>query len=185
MKIEGIDWMRLALLKGLLLLFIVLPLFACSEEQGAQLPVSAGASTGQLAPDFSLLDMQGQKVSLSDFKGQVVLLNFWATWCPPCREEMPSMELLHRKFKDQGLVVLAVNVEENGAEQVKRFLQRTPYTFSILLDDAAEAQNLYRVYQFPETFIIDRNGNVVETVTGAIDWTSGPAFKLVNFLLNG
>lgn len=160
-------------------------LVSCGDQNSSQPQTTAGAEKGQLAPDFSLMDMQGQKVSLADFKGKVVILNFWATWCSPCREEMPSMEMLYRKYKDQGLVILAVNVEKDAAKIVKNFLQRTPYTFPILLDDKAEVQSLYKVFRFPETFVIDRSGNVVETVTGAIDWTGPQPVKLINFLLNG
>jgi peroxiredoxin len=169
----------------LLLLFVAVLITGCSEQQGGQSQFSAGAVKGEPAPDFTLTDMQGQKVTLSDLKGKVVILNFWATWCPPCREEMPSMEQLYRRYGGQGLVILAVNVEENGMSAVKRFLQRTPYSFPILLDADAEVQNTYKVFRFPETFIIDRNGNIVEKVIGAIDWTAGPTFKLINFLLNG
>ncbi len=178
--------MRYSITKGFVLaLLFSFFLVACSEQPASQPQLSAGAEKGQLAPDFTLKDMQGQDVSLSNLKGKVVVLNFWATWCPPCREEMPSMEMLYRKYKNQGLVILAVNVEENGAQLVQGFLQRNPYSFSILLDETAEIQDLYGVFRFPETFIIDRHGNVVEKVTGAIDWTSGPVFKLISSLLNG
>lgn len=177
--------MRLTLFKGLLLLCLVL-LVGCGEQSGQpQAESSVGAGKGQLAPNFTLTNMQGEQVALADLKGKVVILNFWATWCPPCREEMPSMEMLYRKYKDQGLVILAVNVEQNGGPLVQAFLQRNPYSFPILLDGEATVQNLYKVFRFPETFIIDRNGLVVEKVVGAIDWTSGPAYQLINFLLNG
>ena len=189
--------MRLKLLKTLLLLscgFVLL--VGCSEQQSEQSEkpqttaaptTSAAPATPQTiaAPDITLPDIQGNQVSLSDLKGKVVLLNFWATWCPPCKEEMPSMEQLYRRFKDQGLVILAVNIEQEGQQAVPAFLQKTPYTFPILLDTEAVAQNTYKVFKFPETFIIDRNGNVVEKVIGAIDWTSPKALKFINFLLNG
>lgn len=178
--------MHVKIFKTLLMICCAaLLLVGCGEQDTGLQQVSAGAGKGQSAPDFTLNDMQGKKVSLADLKGKVVILNFWATWCPPCREEMPSMEMLYRKFKDQGLVILAVNVEKDGAKLVQSFLQRSPYTFPILLDDDAEVQNRYKVFRFPETFIIDRNGNVVEKVVGAIDWTSGPAVELINLLLNG
>ncbi|WP_303720555.1 TlpA disulfide reductase family protein [Malonomonas rubra] len=177
--------MRSMIIKGLVL-FCLLLLVGCSEQsEQPQGQGNVGTGKGQLAPNFTLTDMQGKSVSLADMKGKVVLLNFWATWCPPCREEMPSMEMLHRKFKDDGLVILAVNVEENSGPVVQTFLQSNPYTFRILLDGEAKVQNLYKVFQFPETFIIDRNGMVVEKVIGAIDWMGGPAFKLINFLLKG
>lgn len=179
--------MRFSLFKGmlLLLLFASLALAGCSEQQDEQPRATSGVGKGQQAPDFTLSDMQGKKVSLADFRGKVVLINFWASWCPPCRKEMPSMERLYRQYQQQGLVILAVNVEKNGAQAVQRFLQQTPYSFPILLDTDAEVQNRYKVFRFPESFIIDRNGKVVEKVIGAIDWTSGSTFELIKFLLDG
>jgi thiol-disulfide isomerase/thioredoxin len=180
--------MRCSLFMGVLLsLLILLSFSGCTEQptDQVQTAVAPGAEVGRSAPDFTLTDMQGQQVTLSELKGKVVILNFWATWCPPCRQEMPSMEELYRTYKDQGLVILAVNVEENGAPLVKRFLEATPYSFPILLGGSAAVQNNYLVYRLSETFIIDRNGNVVEKVTGAVNWTSGPFFKLVKFLVNG
>lgn len=175
--------------KGFLAAMLLLTLLSACDQaeekqpQGTQ-PPQRGL-IGQPAPDFTLLDMQGRQVTLSELKGQVVLLNFWASWCPPCREEMPSMEMLYRQFKDRGLVVLAVNVEENGKEAVAEFLRRTPYSFPILLDEANVAQKKYGVFRFPESFLIDRNGVVVEKVIGGRDWLHGQIFKLIDFLING
>jgi peroxiredoxin len=95
------------------------------------------------------------------------------------------MEALHQKYKDKGLVMLAVNVDENGAAAVKKFLQKTPYSFPILIDTKNVAQKSYGVFRFPESFIIDRNGVVVEKIIGGRDWMSDGAFKLIEFLLNG
>ncbi len=166
---------------------LVLMLFACKDESRTPAATQGAVSEQdkRLAPDFELKDINGQVVRLSQFKGQVVILNFWATWCPPCREEMPSMEALHRKFADKGLVMLAVNVEENGPQLVPEFLRSNPYSFRILYDSEARVQNLYRVFRYPETFIIDRNGNIVEKVIGSHDWMRGEAYKLIDFLLNG
>lgn len=165
----------------------LLLLAGCQNDspQTQVVAVAQGEADNKPAPDFTLWDVNGQSVSLAQFKGQVVVLNFWATWCPPCREEMPSMEALHRKFADKGLVMIAVNVEENGPEVVPDFLKSHPYTFKILYDVDAKVQNSYRVYRYPETFIIDRNGHIVERVVGSQDWTRGPAYKLIDFLLNG
>jgi len=172
-----------------LILSVVTLLFALVAcEQSPPQPQAAVASTGLIgkhAPDFTLTDMEGQTVSLSQFRGKVVILNFWATWCPPCREEMPSMEQLHRDFENKGLVMLAVNVEANGKEVVTDFLKKTPYSFPILLDGSQAVQNSYGVFRFPESFIIDRNGIVVEKIIGARDWLKGPTFKKIDFLVNG
>ena len=92
-------------------------------------------AVGDLAPDFQLEDTKGNKVSLSDLRGKIVLVNFWATWCPPCIEEMPSMERLHEVIAGDDFVMLAINTEENGRSVVPAFLQKTPYTFPILYDD--------------------------------------------------
>lgn len=168
-----------------LAMFCICVLAGCDNSTGPTQTSQPTGIVGQPAPDISLMDMQGNQVSLSQFKGKVVILNFWATWCPPCREEMPSMEKLHRDFGEKGLVILAVNVEENGRQAVEAFLKKTPYTFPILFDGDKTAQNTYGVFRFPESFIIDRNGNVVEKIIGARDWLRGPTFKVIDFLLNG
>ncbi len=162
-------------------------LAGCEDNNTATTSAQAGSGNlaGQQAPDFTTVNIQGEKVSLSQYRGQVVILNFWATWCPPCKEEMPSMEQLHQTFKDRGLVMLAVNVEENGQEVVSKFLEKTPYSFPILLDEDAKIQNTYGVFRFPETFIIDKNGVVIEKIIGGRDWMRGSTYKTIDFLLNG
>lgn len=160
-------------------------LFTSCDNSTSQQPASQGGLVGKPAPDFTLLDMQGQQVSLSQFRGKVVILNFWATWCPPCRQEMPSMERLYRDFKEKDMVILAVNVDENGKQAVREFLQKMPYSFPILLDSKNIAQNSYGVFRLPESFVIDRNGVVIEKIIGARNWLSGPTFNLIDFLLNG
>jgi peroxiredoxin len=169
---------------GIVFFLTVFLLVGCDNSTSEKSTTTAGL-VGHAAPDFTLTDMQGQKVTLSQFRGKVVVLNFWATWCPPCREEMPSMERLHRDLESKGLVMLAVNVEENGKKAVSQFLQKTPYSFPILLDSESDAQNAYGVFRFPESYIIDRNGVVVEKIIGGRNWLSGPTFKVINFLLNG
>jgi len=162
----------------LLFLFVSLPLLACAESPRV-------VTIGEIAPDFTLENMQGEKVSLSQFRGKVVLINFWATWCPPCRAEMPSMEVLHQTFEDDGLVLLAINVENEGPGVVAEFLNESPYNFPILLDDESRVQRLYGVYQFPESFIVDPNGVVVKRVIGAVNWMGGNTYNLLRFMLEG
>lgn len=175
------------LMKLLALVALFSLLSGCDESQQS---VSAsatgrGAVIGAAAPDFTLTDINGNRVSLSQFRGKVVLVNFWATWCPPCREEMPSMERLYRHYSEQGMVLLAINIEENGEQAVSQFLQGNDYTFPILLDTRAEVQNAYQVFRFPETFVVDQNGVIIDHVVGARNWMSGTLVKRINFLLNG
>ena len=173
------------IIKFVFVFFLTAFLMIGCDNSTSEQSVPKGGLVGNIAPDFTLTDMQGQQVSLSQFRGKVVIVNFWATWCPPCREEMPSMEKLYRDYQDKGLVMLAVNVDENGKQAVAKFLQRTPHSFPILLDSENVAQNTYGVFRFPESFIIDRNGVVVEKIIGGRDWMTGSVFKLINFLLNG
>ena len=156
----------------LLVLFaVVLGLSACGQES---LPAKAAA---QLAPDFTLKGVDGKSYTLSQLRGKVVFLNFWGTFCPPCRAEMPSMERLNTVFAGQNFVMLAVNIEENGAEILPEFLRENPHTFPVLLDAEAQVQNLYGVDKVPETFVIDKQGRVVERILGARDWSSAASLK--------
>jgi len=142
---------------------------SASSSRPAYEPVQAVA-VGDKAPDFQLRDTKGNPVSLSSLSGKVVLVNFWATWCPPCRAEMPSMEKLNQAMTGEDFVMLAINIEENGRESVAEFLQKTPHTFSILYDDQGVVQKLYGVYKFPESFVIRKDGIIDDRVIGAIDW---------------
>jgi peroxiredoxin len=110
---------------------------------------------------FSLEDLTGKQWSLADLRGKVVLVNFWATWCPPCRKEMPDMDALYRRFRDQGLVVLAISDEE--APVVRKFLDEHPYTFPILLDPGGTVKNAYLVQGIPNSFVYNREGRIVAT----------------------
>jgi peroxiredoxin len=145
-------------------------MLACDKGESPDASARAKVSIGEAAPDFTLKNIQGEDVTLSDLRGQVVLVNFWATWCPPCRQEMPSMEKLYQHLQDQEFEMLAINVEENGPEAVASFLKDQSHSFPILFDTQAKAQRLYNVSKYPETFVVDRNGIVVEHVVGAIDW---------------
>lgn len=159
----------------------------CDRDSGGKQSASPAPQglLGQQAPDLSLSDLNGEIVSLSQYQGQVVMVNFWATWCPPCREEMPSMQNLHNKLKERGLVILAINVDEGGKDGVVKFIDKYKYSFPVLLDSKREAQSSYGVFAYPETYLIDRNGVVVEKVIGAREWDSGALFKKINFLIEG
>jgi len=170
----------LAILTLLLCLLPASSAFARAERpQGAPVGlVEAGAP----APDFTLADLAGESLTLSRFRGKVVFLNFWASWCPPCRAEMPSMERLYEVYANDDFVMLAVNVEQD-AEPVRRFVQAHAHTFPVLLDSEATAQRLYGVDRFPETFLIDKQGRVVERYIGARDWSSVEFLKKIKSML--
>jgi thiol-disulfide isomerase/thioredoxin len=121
-------------------------------------PALAVAPAGP-APRFQLASMAGKPVSLEQYKGQVVMLNFWASWCGPCREEMPILEKLHAKYKPMGFTMIGVNVEPDSAEAAK-WLKATPVTFPILFDTKSDVSKLYSVASMPSTVIIDRKGNL-------------------------
>ena len=135
-----------------------LMLVACLS--GVLLPVvlSADQAAGPAA-DFSLPSRGGQRVSLSALRGQVVLINFWATWCGPCRKEMPLLEQIQKKYAPLGFTMLGVNVEEDTT-QMEAFLGDVPVTFPVLLDPANQVSKLYDVAAMPSTVIVDRKGNV-------------------------
>ncbi len=124
------------------------------------------------APDFALPDLKGNLYRLSDLRGKVVFLNLWTTWCPPCREEMPAMEALYRRFQQRDFVMLAVSQDEGGAGVVAPFVKQYGLTFPVLLDPQAHTSSRYGVTGYPETFVIDRDGNVIQHQVGPADWAS-------------
>ena len=126
------------------------------------------------APDFVALDvMTGEARTLSDYRGQVVLLNIWATWCGPCEVEMPSMERLHRRLGSEGLRVVAVSVDETGPEQVSEWVREHGLTFEVLQDRSRRIEWQFQTTGVPETIVIDRDGNIVARQIGPALW-DGP-----------
>ena len=124
------------------------------------------------APDFGLSNLVGDYVKLSDYRGKVVFLNFWATWCPPCREEMPSMEALYRKLKGRNFEMLAVSVDRDGEKVVRPFAKKYGLTFPVLLDPDNKTHRLYGLTGVPETFILDKSGAVIHKIIGPQNWMS-------------
>ena len=123
-----------------------------------------------------------RNVSLDEFKGNVVFLNFWATWCPPCRDEMPSMEALYSLFKDRNFEMLAVNVGES-AEEVHEFMTTYNLSFPALLDRDGSISRMYGVQAIPMTCIIDKDGNVILRLTGSLDWDTPEIHRAIETLL--
>jgi cytochrome c biogenesis protein CcmG/thiol:disulfide interchange protein DsbE len=132
---------------------------------------------GTPAPDFTVQDTE-RKVSLGDLRGQIVVLNFWATWCPPCIEEMPSLVQMQQRMKGQGVTVLAVSVDED-ASAYHRFVKDHNVNLLTVLDEAQKSNSLYGTFRYPETYVIDRNGIVRRKFIGPIDWNQK---EIVEFL---
>ena len=129
-------------------------------------------TVGKVAPDFQLPDLNDKEIRLSDYRGKVVFLNFWATWCKPCREEMPSMEVLYKNFEKDGLVILAVSIDRvTTKKEIPPFVKSLNLTFPVLVDSWGQTDKRYKLMGVPETYIIDREGTLREKVIGPRDWT--------------
>jgi peroxiredoxin len=134
------------------------------------------------APAFTLQNLAGRDISLKNYRGKIVLLNFWATWCPPCRSEMPSMEKLYRELEGSAFEMLAVDLQESP-EQVRRFVESNGYSFPVLLDTTGRTGAAYQVSGIPTTYIIDKDGNVLASTVGAREWHSEEIIALFNDLV--
>ncbi len=174
-----------------LVLWLVVSGTACDSGYSDQEESSGNAvavrqappSMGSQAPDFQLIDLQGNWQALPDYRGKVVLLNFWATWCGPCRVEMPSMERVYQDLKDDGFAILAVSSDPQGSIVTRPFVVSQGLTFPILHDSDYRVSGRYGVRTLPMSFLIDRNGALIERVFGARDWNSPEARELLHGLL--
>lgn len=151
---------------------------------------------GSPAPDFTAFRLDGSEVRLDDYRGRVILLNIWATWCPPCREEMPSMERLYRHFQNQGeaFEILAVSIDKAPGEKdaagnvggdLRTFAEEFGLTFTILHDPSGAIQRIYQTTGVPESFLIDRSGTIVRRLAGATNWDTEAYRDLIHRLLEG
>jgi thiol-disulfide isomerase/thioredoxin len=122
---------------------------------------------GRLAPDFTLVDLEGNEVTLSDFRGKTVFLNFWATWCPPCRAEMPEIEAVYQEYKNKDVVVIGVDIRETKAE-VLQFVQQGGYTWTFVLDTSGEVTVNYQITAIPTSFFIDGDGIIQSVIDYAM-----------------
>ncbi|GAB1471216.1 TlpA disulfide reductase family protein [Chloroflexota bacterium] len=140
---------------------------ALSAGDSEPVELSSAPQTGFIAPDFSLQTLDGEIYTLSQLKGQAVLVNVWATWCPPCKAEMPAMEKIYNEYKDQGFIVLAVNsTSQDDPSKIAPFAEEYGLTFPILLDDASRVALAYQVRSLPSSFFINRLGIITEVVIG-------------------
>jgi len=148
---------------------LVLIVMAGSVLAMGNKPIGRSAQTiDKTAVDFALKELNGQTVRLSDQKGKVVFLNFWATWCPPCREEMPSIQRLHQRLGNTDFIILAVSLDQGD---IRSFVKKGNYSFKILLDPKGEIGRKYGVTGIPTTYIIDKNGAIRQKAVGSRDWS--------------
>ncbi|MDR1784863.1 MAG: TlpA family protein disulfide reductase [Spirochaetaceae bacterium] len=167
-------------------------LLACGDDNDRAIPQAireplgrAGIQTlrqKEALVDFTLPFLDGAEKTLSAYKGRVVFLNFWATWCPPCREEMPSMETLYQRFREQGLEFIAVDIQESG-DAVQAFITAKGLHFPVALDESGSVAARYGVSAIPTTYIIDREGFVIAGVRGARRWDTPQVYEAFEALL--
>ena len=168
-KITIVKWVVIGVAAGALVWLVVHP-----HSRG---PVKLG----ERAPGFTLPQLPSGKLSLSEFKGHVVVLNFWATWCPPCVMETPSLEKFAAQMKPEGVTVLGVSVDENE-NQLKQFVQHYHLSYPVARDPGAALANSYGTYKLPESYIIGRDGHVADKIIGGINWTDPRMITFVKSL---
>jgi len=144
----------------------------------------AAPALGEAVPNFTLRDDTGKVVALGEFRGQIVVLNFWATWCPPCLEEMPSLNRLAERYQGKGLQIIGLSVDED-ADAYAEFLAKNQISFLTLRDAAHNTSDRYGTFRFPETYIISREGRLLRKVIGPLDWTSQQEITYFDGLLAG
>ncbi len=162
-----------------ILIFAIVIIFSVVFIDNPPPANSAGVpDKGTVAPDFALATMDGKTVRLSDYRGQIVFLNFWATWCPPCRNEMPAMEKLHKVMQGYDFVILAVSIDQATTYHVKSFVNKKRYSFPVLHDVTKEVAANYGVSGIPTTLIVDKGGVIVSRLIGGRAWDSD---KIVDY----
>lgn len=163
----------LFLLSGILLLI----LSACQSDKPTPQPL-------EQAPDFMLTSLSGQKVRLSELRGKVVLLNFWATWCPPCREEVPSLARLANAMSNTDFQMITVAIDKEGRKAVDEYFQHAGVRLTTLLDPTGDVGKSYGITGVPETFIIDKHGLIKKKVIGPVDWSEPDTIQYLQELAN-
>ncbi len=173
---------RFSLPKGMLFILAVAAIIAIlaapgctpsaqeiTRQPGPPAPseLPAAAEIDRLAPDFTLIDLEGNRVTLSDFRGKVVFINFWATWCPPCRAEMPEIEAIHQDYKDKDVVVIGIDLYESENE-VRQYVQQGGYSWTFVLDTTGEVTVNYGVTAIPTSFFVDKEGVIRAVKIGAM-----------------
>ncbi len=157
------------------LVLCLLWMTACANQRGVEV--------GQVAPEFQLRNLRGGDLSLSAFRGKVVLINFWATWCGPCKAEMPSMETLYKSYKRDDFEIIAVSIDTVGENTVRDFVERFHFTFPVVLDNQFVVNQLYEARYVPTSLLIDRKGIIRDKIPGAKNWNDKETRLLVDKLI--
>lgn len=172
-----------------LFIMLSLPLLllgGCKRDKNggksAATPASSAAE-GFLAPDFAVKDLAGQEQKLSGLKGKVVLVNFWATWCPPCREEIPSLMKLNKSMAGKNFQMLAISIDDGGKDMVERYFRVSGNSLPAYLDTSGVAAKIYGTTGVPETFIVDKSGVIQKKIVGGLDWGSPDVIAYLDELL--
>jgi thiol-disulfide isomerase/thioredoxin len=135
-------------------------------------------------PHCCLEALNGEKVQLAGLKDKIIFLNFWASWCGPCKEEMPSIETLYQRYKERKIVFLTISVDYEGPEPVRKFIEKHRYRFPVLLDPKGKTLDLFEINKIPATLIIDRKGKMIGRVIGPRNWSSPEVYSLIDQMLN-
>lgn len=139
---------------------------------------------GSVAPDFTLKDLSGRDVRLKDLQGKLVLVNFWATWCPPCRGEVPSMVKLNEVMAGKPFQMLAISIDEGGRDAVESFFRTSGAKLPVLLDTEQKVSKTYGTTGVPETFVVDKKGVILKKVVGAMDWSDPQVIQFLDDVIS-
>jgi len=173
---------RAKIVGGVFVLAVIVGIVALAKPLRIE---SRGVEVGNRVPEYAALDLAGTDVSFEDYLGQVVLVNVWATWCGPCRVEMPSIQAVHERYRDQGFTVLAVSIDAGPGhrDKVIEFAEEYELDFPILLDPEGRIGGIFQTVGVPETFVLDREGRIVKRLIGATNWDSKGNQALIEELL--
>ena len=162
---------------------MVIMVFSCGMGNAPEQAATSANSPLAKVHNFTLDALNGEKITLSSMKGYVVLLSFWAPWCPPCRQEMPSMQKLYETIGNEQFEILAIAVKMNRAP-VQKFINENKYSFPVLMDEDGRVARKYRVTAIPTNIIIDKSGAIVFREGGAKKWDSAASIKMIKDLIN-
>ncbi|HWR72442.1 MAG TPA: TlpA disulfide reductase family protein [Nitrospirota bacterium] len=171
------------------LLFVVVLVILCAvivlyALLSGRIPKTRIIKEGDAAPAFTLRTTKQASLALSDYRGKVVLVHFWATWCPPCVEELPQLEKLYRTLRGKDFEILAVSVDDDEAKSVGPFLAKNVVSFPVLFDPGGPVARRYGTIKFPETYVLDRGGTVRFKVIGPLEWTSQDTITAIQRLIS-